>query len=91
MTQELNFNLAEMIRCPVTKSDLTKAMPELLATVNEAIAQGLVVNQVGQLVEVKVESGYVNEDASLLLPIRGGIVILISDDAIPLDQLTLQN
>jgi uncharacterized protein YbaR (Trm112 family) len=76
-----------MIRCPVTKSDLSSASESMVAKVNELIKNRTLVNQVGQTVESEIESGFVNEDQSLLLPVRGGIVILISDQAIPMNQL----
>ena len=82
------MDLASMIRCPVTKSDLTIAETGLIESINQWIEENRLFNHVGQIVDSKIESGYINEDASLLLPIRGGIVILISDQAIPLGQLS---
>lgn len=82
-----NSDLSQMIRCPVTKSDLVPAEDELTQKLNQLIATGELVNRIGQKVDVPIEAGFVNEDQSLLLPQRGRIVILISDQAIPLDQV----
>lgn len=79
--------LTQMIRCPVTKSELAAADDSLIEQLNKIIEAGELVNQIGQKVNVTIESGFVNKDESLLLPQRGGIVILISDQAIPLDQI----
>ena len=76
----------EMIRCPVTHSDLQVASTELLDNLNQKIADGKIVDRIGQTVQKTLESGLVNSDNSLLLPIRGGIVVLIADQAISLDQ-----
>ncbi len=85
-TSDFSSSLIQMIRCPVTKSDLTVASQQLMSRLNERIASRELLNQLGQVVEVPIESGFVNQDESLLLPVRGGIVILIADQAIPLDK-----
>ncbi len=84
MSHPINPILLNMIRCPVTHSDLEFVDQETLVKLNEQISRGELVNRLGQTVEGKLESGLVNADASLLLPIRGGIVVLIADQAIAL-------
>ena len=76
----------QLIRCPHTKSALTQAEDSLISELNAKISSGNLVNQIGQAVSEKLESGFVNEDQSLILPVRGGIIILIADQAIPLKQ-----
>lgn len=75
-----------MLRCPVTKSELTEATESELNFINEGIQSGKVLNHLGQSVENKIEAGLINESKSLLLPIRNGIVILVVDQAIRLDE-----
>ena len=87
MSNNLSPDLIQFVRCPVTKFDLVPADQAMLDNVNDEIKHGNLVNQVGQTIESPIENGLVNADGSLLLPVRGGIVILISDQAIPLDQL----
>ena len=79
--------LLEMIRCPVTHSNLKVASTDLLEDLNQQIANGKIVDRIGQTIQGALESALVNQDDSLLLPIRGGIVILIADQAISLGQL----
>lgn len=81
---EFSPSLVQMIRCPVTKSDLCVASEQLVLELNNQIESRKLLNQLGQVVEDRIESGFVNQDQSLLLPVRGGIVILIADQAIPL-------
>ncbi len=81
---EISSNLVQMIRCPVTKSDLSVASEQVVLELNKQIESRKLLNQLGQVVEVPIESGFVNHDRSLLLPVRSGIVILIADQAIPL-------
>ena len=83
---DFSSNLLQMIRCPVTKSDLSVASEQLVSDLNEQISSRKLFNQLGQVVEVPIEGGFVNQDQSLLLPVRGGIVILIADQAIPLNK-----
>ena len=85
-----NLTLLELVRCPVTQTDLAVAEPELLERVNEQIAKRQLANRIGQTIEVGVESGWINADRSWLLPIRGGIVVLVADEAIPLQRLGVE-
>ena len=82
MSQNNALNLIEMLRCPVTLSKLTLATADEVEVLNQQIASGKVQNRIGQIVSESVESGYFNEDRSLLLPIREGIIILVTDQAI---------
>ena len=75
----------KIVRCPVTNSPLEYADESTLASLNHKIENGKLFNRVGQLVESKITSGLVNADRTLLLPIRGGIAIMVVDQAIVLD------
>jgi uncharacterized protein YbaR (Trm112 family) len=86
MSQPLDPDILTMIRCPVTHSDLVLADQKTVAELNEKISKRELVNRIGQTVAEKFDSGLVNQDASLLLPIRNGIVVLIADQAIPLSK-----
>lgn len=84
MSQPLDPDILTMIRCPATHSELLFADRKTVAELNEKISKRELVNRIGQTVAEEFESGLVNQDASLLLPIRNGIVILMADQAIPL-------
>jgi len=81
-----NF-LLEVIRCPVTGSKLDLADQSWLETVNQAIKNGNLYNRGGQKVEAEIDEGLINQDRSLLLPIRQGILVMVSDEAIELSQV----
>lgn len=76
--------ILKTLRCPVTQSPLKMADAGTIAQINLAIEAGTQVDRVGNAVAEKIESGLVNQDRSLLLPIRGEIAILVSDQAINL-------
>ena len=87
MLTRFDPDLIALIRCPVTKSPLTAASASLIEQLNLQIDAGSLVNRIGQTIDAKLDSGFVNEDRSLLLPVRGGIVILIADQAIELSEV----
>lgn len=84
MSQLPDSDILAMIRCPVTHSRLAIANQETLDKLNEKVSKRELIDRNGQKVTEKVESGLVNQDDSLLLPIRQGIIVLISGQAIPL-------
>ena len=76
-----------MTRCPQRGTPLRLADQDLLDRANRAVAAGTLTNRMGRVVETSLDGGLVNDDGSLLYPIRGGIPCLIRDEAIELDQL----
>ncbi len=84
LSSTVNTELLKMIRCPVTGTTLSPANAELIRELNKNIELGRVVDRIDQPVTEKVDAGLINEDRSLLLPIRGEIVVLVSDRAIPI-------
>ena len=76
--------LLALIRCPITLSQLKVADPELLQEINSQIQLRETVNRLGQIVESPLDAGLVNADRSWILPVRGKIVVLVADQAIPL-------
>lgn len=84
MSDQIAPELIEMLRCPLTRSALKVADPALVQGLNEQVAIGELVNHAGQQVGESLDAGLINEAGTLLLPIRGGIVILVEDQAIPL-------
>ena len=81
----MDSGLLKILRCPVSHSCLEYASEKLVKELNQSIASGKLFNRAGQKVEEHLETGLVNEEGSLFLPIRNGIAIMVSDQAIPLD------
>ena len=73
-----------LLRCPVTESSLAIAAAELVDSLNQRIEAGTLTNRLGQAVDKPFESGLVNEDGTLLFPVRGEIMVLVADQAIEL-------
>ena len=72
----------DLLRCPVTKSKLTVASNEQVESLNAQIAEGNVVNQLGQSVTEPVECFLINTDGKIGCAIRAGIIQMIADEAI---------
>lgn len=88
MSSHADTEFSKIIRCPVTKSSLKTADSALITSLNQQIFEKKLANRIGQTIAVPLEGGYINESQTLLLPIRGGIVILVEDEAIDLTEAT---
>ena len=76
--------LLKILRCPETRQEVRLAEPELLAQVNAGIAAGTVHNRNGQRVQAPVEAGLVRADGRFLYPVRGGVPVMLVEEALPL-------
>jgi len=84
----VNPELLEILVCPETKQTLSVAGNETLARVNQAVAEGSLVNHGGDRVNDRIEEGLVREDGKVLYPVRDGIPVMLLDEAIRLDALS---
>jgi uncharacterized protein YbaR (Trm112 family) len=80
--------LLKVLRCPKTHSKLRLADDAMLARLNSAIESGKLHNQSGQLVKERLDGALLNADEALAYPIRYSIPVMLSDEALPLSQLT---
>lgn len=80
----MDLNLLNLVRCPVTQSRLRFAEDATIERLNQQIGERTLLNRSGALVESNIDAGLINEDGDLLIPIRQGITIMVSDQAIPL-------
>ena len=78
----------QLARCPVSHSRLRWADQELVRQLNEAVKLGKVTNRVQRKVCEPVDQALINDDQSLLYPVRDDIPTLIADEAIPTKQLS---
>lgn len=73
-----------MLVCPQSRQPLREASAAELAAVQQAIAAGTARNRAGQPVAEAIDGGLVTNDGSVLYPVRQGIPILLSGEAVPL-------
>lgn len=85
--QQLDKDLLEILACPETKEPVALADAELIARVNAAIAAGTLESRDGQKVEKALDGGLLRQDGKVLYPVRGGIPIMLVDEAILIENL----
>lgn len=78
----LNLELLSILRCPETRQTLVVADDSLIHTLNQQIAAGQLRSRSGTVVQEKLDGGLVRADREVLYPIRGGLPILLIDEAI---------
>jgi uncharacterized protein YbaR (Trm112 family) len=74
----------QMLACPDTRQPLEEASPELILSLNERVAKGLVKNKGGTQVKEPIQAGLVRKDKKALYPIVDRIPVLLVDESIPL-------
>jgi uncharacterized protein len=76
--------LLAILACPETHQPLREATAAEVADVNQRIARGTAKTRIGSTVAEPIEGGLVRQDGYVLYPIRHGIPIMLSEEAIPL-------
>ena len=82
--------LLKMLVCPEDQSSLSLAGGDLIARLNRAIDLGQLKNRAGQRVEKRFSGGLLRADRAVLYPIVDDIPMMLVDEAIPMDQASLQ-
>ena len=80
----IDQDLLDILACPETKEVVRLASDSEVASLNESIRAGNLVNRGGEKVTVPIEGGLVRADGKYLYPIREEIPIMLIDEAIPL-------
>jgi uncharacterized protein len=78
-------NLLAILRCPEDHSQLLPADEATVADINSAIRAGRIRNRAGQRLETPIDGGLVRAAGDLLYPIADQIPVMLSDEAIPLE------
>jgi len=75
----------KILACPETKQPLTEADEMVLANFNETIRKGRVRNRGGREVHEVLDGALIRKDQRYLYPVRSGIPVLLTEEAIALD------
>ena len=86
-TKMIHPQLLSILRCPMTQSQLQIADEAVIESVNAAIATGKMQSRVMETLTRPLDSGLVNADGSLLMPVYENIPDMNPDDVIALEQL----
>lgn len=78
----INERLLSILVCPETKLPVSVAPDDLLTRLNQQVSSGSLKNKSGKLVSEPLESGLLRQDKKRLYPIRHGIPIMLTEEAI---------
>lgn len=80
----MNTELLKILVCPETHQNVQAASPDQISALNEEIKAGSIRNRAGQVLSAPLEAGLVRADGRVMYPVRGGLPIMLIDEAIPL-------
>jgi uncharacterized protein YbaR (Trm112 family) len=77
-------DLLKILCCPETRQPLREAEPGLITQLNQQVSAGALRNRSGQPVKAALDGGLIRADGKFLYPVRKGLPLMVSDEAIPL-------
>jgi len=85
----IDKELLDILACPDTKEPVKLAEQSLVDELNARIGRGELTNRGGRKVEKTMDGGLIREDGKYLYPIEDEIPIMLIDEAIPLEGITV--
>ena len=82
----IDKDLLEIICCPDTHQDLRVISDRQLGLLNDAQKLGKLTHREGNAVAYNLSGGLIREDGEVVYPIREGIPVLLSEEAIILNE-----
>ena len=83
----IEARLLEIIRCPVTKLQVSTVSPELLLKINTAIKAGAVHYADGSLVEEELEEALLTENGGTIYRVDANIPIMLEEKSIAMQEI----
>ena len=85
----VDTELLKILVCPENKTPVTVVEQDVVDQINAAIAAGELKNRAGEAVDGAIDSGLLREDGVYLYIIREDIPVMLIDEAIPMEQVTV--
>lgn len=83
----LSAEILEVICCPETHQDLALVSSQQLSVLNGLQAEGKLKHRSGAHVEYRLSDGLLRKDQQVLYPVREGIPVLLTEEAILIESL----
>jgi uncharacterized protein YbaR (Trm112 family) len=74
-----------LIQCPITRKSLRLVSPEELLRLQERKRSSSLFNALGRVVTIPIADGYISEAAACFFPKVDGVVWLVAEEAISLE------
>lgn len=82
----IDAEILAIICCPDTHQDLTLINSNQLTLLNSLRSESQLRHRNGNLVNYDLSGGLIRNDQEVIYPIREGIPVLLSEEAIPIDK-----
>ena len=82
----LESKLIDLLRCPIDGSRLQLLTKSEVLRINAAIESGNLRDRLDQRIGCPLDTGLLNQQASRVYPVRGGIPSLVADEAVELSE-----
>ena len=79
--------LLEIIRCPVTKNQVSVVKPELLEKINLKIRAGEACYADGSVVDSELEEGLITSTGTTIYRVDSSIPIMLEEKSIPISEI----
>ncbi len=80
----VDSKLLQILCCPESRQSVALVVGEDLNKINQRVSDGQIKNRAGQVVNESMEGLLVREDGRFGYPIRGGIPVMLVDEALVL-------
>ena len=85
--ERVDHKLVEILVCPANRERVSLVGREITDRLNQAIAEGRILNVDGAPVSEPLQDGLLREDGMILYPVRDAIPVMLIGEGIPMDQL----
>ena len=85
--EKVDSELVEILVCPANRGRVSLVGREIVDRLNQAIAEGRIMNVDGGPVSEPLQDGLLREDGKILYPVRNAIPVMLIGEGIPMDQL----
>ena len=84
---KVDSELVKILVCPANRERVSLVGRKIVDRLNQAIAEGRILNENGTPVSEPLQDGLLREDGKILYPVRDAIPVMLIGEGIPMEQL----